>query len=83
MAVVSIGITLLLCHVSCKLQWIYFIQKFYISFLVHVLQDKWRNLFDYLDITYDNLLDMADVKLAQDNYVRFYNLTAEEVCAKC
>ena len=44
------------------------------------LQEKWRDMFNFRDIIKDNILDMADVTLIQDNYVRIRNLTAEEVC---
>ena len=40
-------------------------------------------MFFFLDINNDNILDMADVKMIQDNFVRLHNLTDEEVCANC
>ena len=61
---------------------IFFILKHRLfSNLVSNLQEKWRDIFHFLDITKDNILDLADVTLIQDNYVRLHNLTAEEVCA--
>ena len=50
-----------------------------LCFAVNNLQEKWRHLFDFLDIKRDGVLDMADIKLIQDNYARLHNLTAEEV----
>ena len=45
------------------------------------LHEKWRDMFHFLDITNDSIMDIADVTLIQDNYVHQHNLTAEEVCA--
>ena len=53
---------------------------FLFSFKVHVLQDKWRDAFDFADINKDSVLDIADVELCINNYIRLHNLTAEEVC---
>ena len=52
-------------------------------FIVSVsnFQDKVKDMFYFLDINNDNILDMADVKMIQDNFVRLHNLTDEEVCA--
>ena len=44
------------------------------------LQEKWRDLFDFIDVNDDSVLDMADVSLSKDNYVRLHNLTEQEVC---
>ena len=38
-------------------------------------------MFHFLDINNDSVLDLADVTLMQDNYVRLHNLSAEEVCS--
>ena len=56
-----------------------------ISFSLKVknLQDKWRDQFDFLDVNGDSLLDMVDVNLSKDNYVRIHNLTEAEVCGYC
>ena len=48
--------------------------------LVHILQEKWRDLFEFADINKDSVVDMADVELSKDNYIRLHNLTEEEVC---
>ena len=45
------------------------------------LQEKWDDKFHFVDINNDSLVDMADVTMIQDNYVRLHNLSAEEVCA--
>ena len=45
------------------------------------LQNKWQDMFHFLDINNDSVLDMADMMLIQDNFVRLHNLTSEEVCA--
>ena len=50
------------------------------SFKVKNLQEKWRDMFDLLDVNNDSLLDMVDVSLSKDNYVRLHNLTEIEVC---
>ena len=55
----------------------------FLSFSVINLQDKWKDMFYFLDINNDNILDMADVKMIQDNFVRLHNLTDEEVNANC
>ena len=44
------------------------------------LQEKWRDMFDLLDVNNDSVLDMTDVRLSKDNYVRLHNLTEQEVC---
>ena len=49
-------------------------------FEVHILQEKWRDGFDFEDVNNDSVLDLADVELCTDNYIRLHNLTAEEVC---
>ena len=36
-------------------------------------------MFHFLNINNDSVLDIADVTLIQDNYVRVHNLTPEEV----
>ena len=46
------------------------------------LQDKWADMFHFLNIINDNVLDLADMTLIQENYVRVHNLSAEEVCAE-
>ena len=51
-----------------------------LSFEVHVLQGKWRDVFDFEDVNNDSILSMTDVELCTDNYIRLHNLTAEEVC---
>ena len=49
-------------------------------FEVNILREKWGNGFDFADVNNDSVLDMADVELCKDNYLRLHNLTAEEVC---
>ena len=51
------------------------------SNLVMNLQDKWADMFHFLNIINDDVLDLADVTLIQDNYVRLHDLSTEEVCA--
>ena len=43
------------------------------------LQEKWQELFHFLNINNDDVLDLADVTLDQDNFVRLHNQTVEEV----
>ena len=50
-----------------------------LSFEVHILHEKWRDVFDFGDVNNDSVLDLADVELCKDNYIRLHNLTAEEV----
>ena len=50
------------------------------SFKVKNLQEKWRDMFALQDVNNDSLLDMDDVSLSEDNYVRLHNLTEVEVC---
>ena len=45
------------------------------------LQEKWLDMFHFIDVTNDDILSMEDITLFQNNYVRLHNLTAEEVCA--
>ena len=52
------------------------------SYSVSNLQEKWRDSFHFLNTNNDDVLDLADVTLNQENYVRLHNLTAEEVCAE-
>ena len=51
-----------------------------LSFEVHILQEKWRDAFDFGDVNDDGVQDLVDVDLEIDNYIRLHNLTAEEVC---
>ena len=53
-----------------------------ISFKVHILQQKWRDVFDFEDVNNDSVLDMTDVELCTDSFIRLHNLTAEEVCGQ-
>ena len=50
------------------------------SVKVNTLQDKWRDIFIYLDINNDTLLDMTDVTLCEDNFIHLHNMTNQEVC---
>ena len=55
----------------------------YFAFKVKNLQEKWRDYFDVLDVNNDSVLDMDDVRMSKDNYVRLHNLTEAEVCGYC
>ena len=60
-----------------------------VSWLISFFHSKWRiskkngDMFDLLDVNNDSVLDMVDVSLSKDNYVRLHNLTEAEVCGYC
>ena len=57
------------------------LQFCFFSFFFEVtnLQEKWRDLFDFMDINNDSVLDNDDVRLSKENYIRLHNLTLQEV----